>query len=111
MGTVKPETELSELEFHEATNIWRFNKGTNVIYRFGNFFYKVKPPDLSIEKLRLRMDKDAETGFTRFLYGIGSEASSENKKNSRRSKQNSIESISRSICEIYGFGQETSGGY
>ena len=49
MGTVKPETELSEPEFHEATNIWRFNKGTNGIYRFGNFFYKVKPPDLSFE--------------------------------------------------------------
>ena len=57
------------------------------------------------------MVKYAETGFTRSYYGIGSEASSENKKNSRRSKQNSIESMSRSICEIYGFGQETSGGY
>ena len=57
------------------------------------------------------MDKYAETDFTRFLYSVGSEASSENKKNSRRSKQNSIESMSRSICEIYGFGQETSGGY
>ena len=57
------------------------------------------------------MVKYAETGFTRSYYGIGSEASSENKKNSRRLKQNSIESMSRSICEIYGFGQETSGGY
>ena len=57
------------------------------------------------------MVKYAETGFTRYYYGIGSEASSENKKNSRRSKQNSIESMSRSICEIYGFGQETNGGY
>ena len=77
MGTVKPETELSEPEFYEATSIWWFNKGTNGIYRFGKFFYKVKPPDLSIEKLRLRMDKYAETGFTRFLYSIGCEASSE----------------------------------
>ena len=57
------------------------------------------------------MVKYAETGFTRSYYGIGFEASSENKKNSRRSKQNSIESMSRSICEIYGFGQETNGGY
>ena len=57
------------------------------------------------------MDKYAETDFTRFLYSVGSEASSENKKNSRRSKQNNIESMGRSICEIYGFGQETNGGY
>ena len=56
MGTVKPETELSEPEFHEATNIWRFNKGTNGIYWFEKKFYKVKPPNLSIEKLRLRME-------------------------------------------------------
>ena len=77
MGTVKPETELSEPEFYEATSIWRFNKGTNGIYRVGKIFYKVKPPDLSIEKLRLRMDKYAQTGFTRFLYSVGSEASLE----------------------------------
>ena len=77
MYNVKPETTLSKLEFYEATSIWRFNKGTNGIYWFGKNFYKVKPPDLSIEKLRLRMDKYAEIGFTRFPYGVGSEASSE----------------------------------
>ena len=57
------------------------------------------------------MAKYAEAGFTRSYCSNGSEASSENKENSRRSKQNSIESMSRSICEIYGFEQETSGGY
>ena len=46
-------------------------------YTVWKIFYKVKPPDLSIEKLRLRMDKYAQTGFTRFLYSIGSEASLE----------------------------------
>ena len=72
MGTVKPEAELSEPEFHEATNIWRFNKGTNGIYRFVKFFYKVKPPDLSIEQSRLQMSKYAKTDFTTLCYSFGS---------------------------------------
>ena len=72
MDTVKPETKLSEPEFHEATNIWRFNKGTNGIYRFVNFFYKVKPPGLSIEQSRLQMSKYAKTDFTRLYYSFGS---------------------------------------
>ena len=54
MGTVKPETELSEPEIHEATNIWRFNKGTNGLYRFVKKFYKVKLPDLSIAEGQVR---------------------------------------------------------
>jgi len=37
MYNVKPETALSKPEFHEATYIWWFNKGTNGIYRFGKF--------------------------------------------------------------------------
>ena len=49
MCNVKPETDLSKPEFYEATTSGGFNKGTNGIYRFGNFFYKVKPPDLNIE--------------------------------------------------------------
>ena len=57
MGTVKPETELFEPEFYEATSIWRFNKGTNGIYRFGKFFYKVKPPDLSIVDGQVRRNR------------------------------------------------------
>ena len=32
------------------------------------------------------MDKYAETDFTRFLYNVGSEASSENKKNIQKLK-------------------------
>jgi len=32
------------------------------------------------------MDKYAETDFTRFLYSVGSEASSENKKNIQKLK-------------------------
>ena len=57
------------------------------------------------------MDKYAETDFTRFLYNVGSEASSENKKNIQKLKQNNIESMGRNICEIYGLGHETKGGY
>ena len=57
------------------------------------------------------MDKYAEIDFTRFLYSVGSEASSENKKIFKSSKQNSIESMGRNICEIYGLGHETKGGY
>ena len=57
MGTVKPETELSKPEFYEATSIWRFNKGTNDIYRFGKKFYKVKPPDLSIADGQVRRNR------------------------------------------------------
>ena len=72
MCTVKLEIELSEPEFHEATNIWRFNKGTNGIYRFVKFFYKVKPPDLSIEQSRLQMSKYAKTDFTDLYYNFGS---------------------------------------
>ena len=72
MGTVKPEAELSEPEFHEATNIWRFNKGTNGIYRFVNFFHKVKLPGLSIEQSRLQMSKYTKTDFTRLYYSFGS---------------------------------------
>ena len=76
MGTVKSEIELSEPEFHEATNIWRFNKGTNGIYRFVKFFYKVKPPDLNIEQSRLQMSKYTKTDFTRLYYSFGSGARS-----------------------------------
>ena len=50
MCNVKPETDLSKPEFYEATTTTGGStKGTNGIYRFGNFFYKVKPPGLNIE--------------------------------------------------------------
>ena len=57
------------------------------------------------------MDKYAETDFTRFLYSVGSEASSEIRKIFKSSRQNNIESMGRNICEIYGLGHETKGGY
>ena len=46
MYNVKPKRALSKPEFHEATYIWRFNKGTNG-------FYKVKPPELNIEAIKI----------------------------------------------------------
>ena len=48
MCNVKPETYLSKTEFIKQQHL-TVQLGANDIYRFGNFFYKVKPPDLSME--------------------------------------------------------------
>ena len=70
MGTVKSETKLSEPEFHEATNIWRFNKGTNGIYRFVKIFYKVKPPDLSIEQVKTADESVRKNRFHKIILQL-----------------------------------------
>ena len=44
MGTVKPETELSEPEFYEATTSGGSTRGLMVYTALAIFFYKVKPP-------------------------------------------------------------------
>ena len=49
MCNVKPETDLSKPEFYEAITSGGSTRGLMVYYRFGNFFYKVKPPGLNIE--------------------------------------------------------------
>ena len=66
MCNVKP-------EFYEATTTGGSTRGLMVYTGLAIF-------------LRLRMDKYAETDFTRFLYSVGSEASSENKKNIQKLK-------------------------
>ena len=78
MNNAKPEAVYLNRIFmkwhHMAKEFWRFNKGTNGIYRFVKFFYKVKPPDLSIEQSRLQMSKYTKTDFTRLYYSFGSGA-------------------------------------
>ena len=56
------------------------------------------------------MVKYAETGFTRSYYGIGSEASSENKENIQGSKKNSTESMGKDIYRSMVLRHETEGG-
>ena len=56
------------------------------------------------------MGKCTETDFTRFLYGDGSEASSENKENIQGSKKNSTESMGRDTYRSMVLRHETEGG-
>ena len=49
MCNVKPETELSEPEFYEATTSSGSTRGLMVYTGLAIFFYKVKPPGLNIE--------------------------------------------------------------
>ena len=49
MCNVKPETDLSEPEFYEATTSGGSTRGLMVYIGLANFFYKVKPPGLNIE--------------------------------------------------------------
>ena len=52
MCNVKPETGLSELKFYEATTSGGSTGGL-MIYTGLTIFYKVKPPDLSIETVEI----------------------------------------------------------
>ena len=49
MCNVKPETDLSEMEFYEATTAGGSTRGLVVYTGLAIFFYKVKPPGLNIE--------------------------------------------------------------
>ena len=49
MCNVKPETDLSEPEFYEATTSGGSTRGLMVYTGLASFSYKVKPPDLNIE--------------------------------------------------------------
>ena len=53
MGNVKPETDLSEPEFYEETISGGSTRGLMVFTGLEKNFYKVKPPDLSIERAEI----------------------------------------------------------
>ena len=56
------------------------------------------------------MGKCTKTDFTRYLYGDGSEASSEKKENIQGSKKNSTESMGRDTYRSMVLRHETEGG-
>ena len=53
MCNVKPETDISEPEFYEATTSGGSTRGLMVYTGLAIFSYKVKPPDLSIETVEI----------------------------------------------------------
>ena len=73
MCNVKPETDLSEPEFYEATTSGGSTRGLMVYTGLAIFSTSL---NRLVETLK-QMSKFIETDFVRFLYSDGSKASSE----------------------------------